>query len=365
MPAPISVAFVVPDLGGGGAQRVMLTLARGIDRRRVDLHLIVFGGSSVLAGDVPPDVTIETLGTDRLSRAMPKLVRTLRQLRPQVVVSFMGYVNLALLAARPLLGSRIRIVAREANVVSATIDAFPAWVPTRWCYRLLYPRAAAIIAQRESIADEIARIAPGAADRIVLLPNPVDEARQRRLATPIQRRTGVGLNLVAAGRLTHQKGFDRLIDLFSQLPNDAHLTVFGEGPDRAELQTRVAALGLGRRVSLPGFSTALPAAIAGADVFVLPSRWEGMSNVTLEALALGTPVVASDEAGVEEIARAAPGAITIAPVDATFVSAVARHRNAGESMNSPRPSLLPAEYRLENVAARLNDLLLRVASSPA
>jgi glycosyltransferase involved in cell wall biosynthesis len=353
---------VLPDLGSGGAQRVMLTLARGLDRQRFDLRLIVFGGSKDFASDVPTHATVEELGAERLRRALPMLIRALRRSRPRIVVSVMGYINLALLAARPLLPSGTRIVVREANVVSATNAAFPAWVPTRCCYRTLYPGAAAIIAPRQPIADEIARAAPAAASRIVVLPNPADQAKQRSLATPVQRPPGPGLNIVAAGRLTWQKGFDRLIDLVPQLPNDAQVTIFGEGPDRSALEARARALGVNNRVALPGFSPSLAAAIAGADVFVLPSRWEGLSNVTLEALALGIPVVASDEAGVEEIARAAPQSVTIARLDASFAAAITRYQPA--SGPTLRPSLLPAEYRAENVAARFNDLLLRVASGP-
>jgi hypothetical protein len=73
------------------------------------------------------------------------------------------------------------------------------------------------------------------------------------------------------------------------------------------------------------------------------------------------PVVASEEAGVEEIARAAPDAVSITSVETAFAAAIARHRPAAAPITSPRPSLLPPEYKAENVAARFNDLLLRVA----
>lgn len=92
------------------------------------------------------------------------------------------------------------------------------------------------------------------------------------------------------------------------------------------------------------------------------SRWEGLPNVVLESLALGTPVVASHESRVEDIAAAtAPGSLTIASVGQEFVAAIMQHEPSPTS--SPRAGLLPALYRSEAIAARFNALLARVAGA--
>ena len=340
----------------------MLTLARTLDPARFSVHIVIIGRANDFAAEIPPNATVEKLDANGMGKSLPRLIKTLRRINPKIVVSTMGYVNLSLLAARPLLGRDTKLVVREANVVQATLRAMPRWFPGGRLYAWFYPRAAAIIAQTNDIAREIAKAAPGSSERIVVIPNPVNQEQHRaRAATPVRSR-GKGLVLVTAGRLTRQKGFDRLITLMPQLP-DARLTIFGEGPDRGALEQQVSALGMQDRVSLPGFSTGLAAAIAGADVFVLPSRWEGLPNVALESLALGTPVVASEEAGLEDLATAAAGAVTIAPVDSSFVDAIKRHRPAAQTIASPRPSLLPSDYRAEVVAARFNDLLARIASA--
>lgn len=362
MTSPVPVAIVLPDLGGGGAQRVMLTLAGGLDPARFAVRLIVIGGSQVFAGQVPRGIAIENLGAGRLLAGLPRLIRTLRRLQPRIVVSVMGYLNLSLLAVRPMLGRDVQVVIREANVLSATEDALPAWLPTRRLYRMLYPRAAAIVAPTKDIAEGIVREAPPTICRVTTLQNPVDESGLRKSVAPFARTAGSGLILVAAGRLTKQKGFDRLIAMMPSLPPDTRLTIFGEGPDRAALEAQIESLSLRDRVTLPGFSAALPAAIAGADLFVLPSRWEGLPNVVLEALALGTPVVASEEAAVSEIAAsAAPGAVTVVPCDNRFAGVLARHRTAPSAL--PRPSLLPPAYRAEEVTRRFTDLLAGVAAT--
>lgn len=355
------VAMLLPDLGGGGAQRVMLALARSLDRARFDLHLVAIGPSDALASDLPVDVSVTRLNAPRLRAALPPIVSALWSLRPQVAVSTLGYINLGLLAALPLLGGT-KLIVREANVVSATLKALPRLMPARRLYAMLYPRAAVVIAQTQTIAQEIADVAPRAKARIAILPNPVDEAMLRARAQTPSRPPTNGRVLVAAGRLTHQKGFDRLIKLVPLLPDDVSLTIYGDGPERANLKTQIGRLGLDGRVLLAGFSDKLAAAIAGADAFILPSRWEGMPNVVLEALALGTPVIASAESGVEGIARQTQaGALSIAGTERDYADTIARV--VADPASGLRASLLPAEYRIANVAERFGDLLARAAQS--
>jgi len=139
------------------------------------------------------------------------------------------------------------------------------------------------------------------APRIVAIPNgvPVPEtAWQRRPEWRVAPRA------VFVGRLAPEKGLDTVIDAWPSVQAtypEARLILIGEGPDRATLEQRVKALGLtlgpGRAVELPGALADPTEALRGADLFVLPSREEGMSIALLEAMALGIPLVASSIAG--------------------------------------------------------------------
>jgi glycosyltransferase involved in cell wall biosynthesis len=194
-------------------------------------------------------------------------------------------------------------------------------------------------------------------ERLVVLPNPVDEKAHRAAAASPSRAPGPGPRFVAAGRLVHQKGFDRLLTMLARLPDTARLTILGDGPDRETLIRRAGKLGLAERVALPGFEAAPWAIYAGADAVVMPSRWEGMPNVALEALACGTPVIATPDAGgIAELAAAAPrGAVTLAEAGEAFVAAM-----RAVALGAPaelRPSLLPAAHRTENAVAAFEAIL--------
>jgi glycosyltransferase involved in cell wall biosynthesis len=232
----------------------------------------------------------------------------------------------------------------------------------RLAYRHWYPRADAILCNAGATADALVQDIDVPEALVHHLPNPIDSQDIRAQAAPPMREPGAGLRFVAAGRLTRQKGFDRLLEMVAALSTDAMVKVLGEGPERSSLESQAERLGLAERVRFTGFEPTPWPHYAGADAFLLPSRWEGMPNAALEALACGAPVIAAPEAGgIGEVATAASsGAVTIAECGDPFVAAMMSVEPA--PVASQRPSLLPAGFELHAVAARLTEILERIAS---
>ncbi|WP_249225711.1 glycosyltransferase [Tardiphaga alba] len=335
----------------------MLNLARSLDTRRFAPQLVVLGRTATLAGAVAQHVPVTYANANRIRSALPWLIGHLRALRPSIVISTLAYTNIALLAASPLLPRGTRLVVREANTPDATLKALPR-IPGKALYRWLYPRASRVIAQSATIAAQLGEIAPIVTGNISIIPNPVDVTALRQIAHHPRRRPGRGLRLIGAGRLTHQKGFDRLISIAARLPTDSEMTIFGDGPDRTALAAQIEKLGLGARVDLAGFVSDLPAHLAGADALVMPSRWEGLPNVALEALAVGTPVLASPEAALQDIAAAAPYAVRIAASEDEFVDKLCEWPEVVPA--GPRASLLPPEYEAASVVRQLETVFTEI-----
>ena len=351
----VGVVLVLPSFGGGGAERVALSLISGLTQ---DVAAVaVLDSRGPLRALVPKGMEIHDLGRPRLRRAWSPLLRWLRWSRPTVVLSTFGYINLALLAMRPLLPVGTRIVIREANTPSLSLKRgrVPAPALMRRAYRLLYPTADLVLCQHRAMAEEMAENFGVATERIGVLPNPVDSVRLR--APEPCREPGPGRRFVAAGRLTHAKGLDRLIDMFATSDADDRLCLFGEGPDRAALEDRARVCGAADRIRFAGFDPAPWPSFAGADAMLVPSRWEGLPNVALEALACGTPVIATPESGgIAEVAAAAPaGAVTIAAWGDAFRDALARV--VPLPVDGTRPSLLPGHYERDRVIERFTDLI--------
>ncbi|THF85158.1 MAG: glycosyltransferase [Sulfitobacter sp. SK025] len=336
-----------------------MTLMNGLDRKVFAPELIVFEGQGPLAGMVAQGIPVADLGVSRLRHALPALIKTIRKVRPDIVFSTLGYVNLALLAARPMLPRNTRIVVREANMPSLSLPRASHSHLLRFAYRRLYRTADAVICTSEQMIDELKADFGVSAKLLCLVPNPVNEEQVRTAAAPITRVAGDGIRLVAAGRLSRQKGFDRLINMMVDIDPTTCLTILGEGAQREELEAQILALKLFERVQLAGFCENPWAYYAGADAFVMTSRWEGLPNAALEALACGTPVIATPESGgIAEIAEAAqPEAVSLAEVGPDFISRLEAVSPFQLANSAPRLSLLPDCYHVIGVVKKFQKVL--------
>ena len=164
--------------------------------------------------------------------------------------------------------------------------------------RLACHRSTLVLAVSERLAAQVRELVPDLpADRLRVIGNGVDPALLERTVSDSQRN-----GVVFVGRLEEEKGASDAVRALARVPGEARLTLIGGG-DPAPILSLASSLGLADRVTAPGVRThgETLEAIAHAAVFVLPSHAEGFSVATLEAAALGTPVVASDVGAIADI----------------------------------------------------------------
>ena len=361
-PSPINIIFVLPALCSGGAERVLITLMNGLNRTFFAPQLIVANPEGELRALIAPDIPVHDLNTVRISRSIIPLIKKLRELKPQIVISTMFHMNVATMMAKPFL-PRTTFIIREAVVPSYFFALKRFNWPLKIIYKFIYPFADLVISPAQRIIDEFRSVVGLNTDRHALLPNPVDLDKIRSfpvIALPMDK-----VHFICAGRLHPQKGFDRLIAALPQLPTSMNwtLTILGQGPELPALQQQIISQGLQDRITLAGLSSEPWPRMAAADAFLLPSRWEGLPNVALESLAVGTPVIAMHEAGgIDEIARLAdPGSVTVTASIEEFIAAMARITPRTGPI--PRPSLLPPAFTMSAVLEKFS-LLLGEASRP-
>jgi glycosyltransferase involved in cell wall biosynthesis len=191
---------------------------------------------------------------------------------------------------------KLRLVLRETNSHLARGDL--GWL-RRKVIGHAYRNADRVVALSSGVAEEITSLYGLNPSRVVTIPNPVTvsniAARVSAAKAEPSPVPGAGPYVLAIGRLTRQKGFDRLIEAFAQLPGeDVRLVIVGEGEERAALTQLADKLGVAGRVTLAGYVPETERWLAHATVFALPSRWEGFGHVIVEAMASGVPVVAYD-----------------------------------------------------------------------
>lgn len=330
---PSHFAVFLPDLSGGGAERVMLNMADGLARRdhRVDLVLCRATGSYL--DHVPAAVRIVELRehSQWLGRAcaaaadlkgfpssllpivlarkfpstvrcLPDLVRYLRREKPTALFSGLTYTNLTAVWGRRQAGISARVIVSEHNHLSRRIRNRRQW---RWRFvtplvRRGYPWADAVVAVSDGVADDLSRLACLPRERITTIYNPavtpdLYAKRQAPLDHPWFRPDAPPV-VLGIGRLHQQKDFPILLNAFARVrvQRPVRLVILGEGKLRAELETLARTLGIAADVAMPGFVENPYAYLARAAVFALSSAWEGLPTVLIEALACGCPVVSTD-----------------------------------------------------------------------
>ncbi len=298
------VLFVVPSFSGGagGAERVMSTLLHNMDYEKFECHVALVQAKHAYFADLGESVAVHHLNVSRMRYALPAVVRLVRRIRPQTVLSTVSFMNVTMMMARPLLPSGTRVVLREATTPSAFVanDVEHPWLWKR-LYRHLYQRADKIVCLSNSMFQDLTENFAIPAEKLVRICNPVDFSRiQTMVGDAVGPFVGPGPHLVVAGRLRKEKGVDVLLDAMPAVVRHfphARLTILGEGPQEGELRSQAAKLNLIEHLDFLGFQDNPFPWLAHADLLVLPSRFEGMPNSVLEALALGTPVVASDCVG--------------------------------------------------------------------
>lgn len=297
-----TIAIYLPSLRGGGAERVMVTLAGAFVERGYAVDLVLAAATGPYLSEVSSAVNVVDLGRSRVLTSLPGLVRYLRNRKPIALLSAMGHANLIALLANKLSGGITRVVVSERNDVSVAANqnkCLRSFV-IRSLSRYLYRTADAIHAVSYGVAAASAKELCVPKERIQVVFNPVVTQQMLDLSHadvdfPWLVKDGRPL-ILAAGRLTKQKDFETLIRAFTLVRSktNARLVIMGEGELRSELECLIVQLSLQGSVLLPGFVDNPFAIMRQADLFVLSSAWEGLPNVLIQAMACGAPVVSTD-----------------------------------------------------------------------
>ncbi len=364
------VTLVITKLKSSGAERVISIMANYWAEKNWLVTLLTFDdGSTPPFYDLDSRIRLIPLSICQTSsnllaaiwnnlKRIYVLRRAIRDSKPDVVISFLSSLNSLVLLATRGLGVTVVVSERSDPKMS------PAGMVWRWLRRWTYTFETQIIVQTERSK---ACFSPAVQARTTVIPNPVTPVPNPGTISPellLEKPS-----IVAMGRFYPQKGLDLLLKAFALLKNrypEWKVTILGDGPLRSDLESLRDSLGLEDRVHLPGRVKHPHNVLKQADLFVMPSRWEGWGNALAEAMACGLPVIATTCIGPSEIVRDGVDGVLIPPED---VEALAAEMNRLMSDESERNRLtsraveVKERFALDKVMGKWEELLMTVMDS--
>ena len=293
------ITFVLGSMGQGGAEKVISVLSKDYAEKGWETDIVVLLNNRI-AYDLHPNTRLIDFSGEGQSRIrrLPYWLRSIRKYlktnKPDIVLSFAARINVIVLLAGQGCFSRLFVSERNDpryDGRSKIVD---------WATKILYPKTDGVIFQTERAKTYFGSLKNGC-----IIPNPISVAAY---ATAEKQK-----KIVSVGSLKPQKNHRLLIDAFANIAGDFteyQLVIYGEGSLRKELEKQIADLNLQERVLLPGGKRNVHECISNAELFVLSSDYEGLSNALLEALMMGLPCVSTNVAGADEYIDGSNGLVT-------------------------------------------------------
>jgi len=348
----IDIAILITNLGGGGAERAAVNLARGFIEHGFKVDLILFWREGVYFNFLPKEVHVISLdantsnivyrsrlyrtfcsifhrelksihldfllkldklrkkirsyfgqksqGLKRWNPYVLRLADYLRETHPKALLAIMTIPNLVAVKAKQLAHVPFNLALCEQNTPSLYFQGHPRGDFMKGCIREFYPKADIVVAVSKGVAEDLVENFGLPPEKVRVIYNPVMVSEvQRMAAEEVDHpwfKPGQPPVILGVGRLVPQKDFPTLLRAFSLVRQvrPARLVILGEGEERPKLEQIAYQLGIQNDVLMPGFVKNPYAFMAKSAVFVLSSAYEGFGNVIVEALLCGCPVVSTD-----------------------------------------------------------------------
>jgi len=279
--------FVLPYLGSGGAEKVLLTLLNNLSKEKYELHLCLIKEKGNYYDQLDKNIAVHLLNCNSFVLSFNKLYRCIKRVDPDIILGFLSFVIVYLGLIKILFLKKKKFIARETGLPSSR-KKFLAKNSKILC-TITYGAMDAIISQCQYQQNELISYYKIPSYKIKQIPNPTD----CNVPKYISNRSSDKINLVAAGSLSEIKNYHSLIAAIGLCHDESiNLHIYGNGPLRDKLSQQIKNLNLQDRVFLHGFIRNLKEHFIHCDAFVITSQIEVCSNALLEAQACGLPAIA-------------------------------------------------------------------------
>lgn len=361
MTAPFRIAFCITDLDPGGAEKALVQLVTRLDRTIWEPHVFCLSGDGELVGELHREgIPCARLGarSARSFSVVYRLYRRLADLQPAILQTYLYHANIA-----------GRIAGRRAGVkhiVSGIRVAEKRGKLRLWIDRVTENRVDRHVCVSRAVAKFSREVGKLSTEKIVVIPNGVDADRFANAAPADLSQFGIpagSQTVLFVGRLDPQKSPFVLLGAFQGIlhaHSDVHLLFVGDGPLASALNDWVHAHGLANNIHFAGRRDDVASIMRASRCLALPSSWEGMPNVVLEAMAAGLPVVATDVEGTSEVIRNHQTGVLVPPDSprelASMLTMLLTDATQAQALGAAAQVSVRNDFTWEQVVARYDRL---------
>jgi len=289
----VTILMIVPTLSAGGSERIIAFLANNLDRRKFNIFLCVMDGKDNFYEIDLENVTLIDLHTKRARYAVYRIYKVIRKIKPGIVFSTLGHLNILIAILKSFLPREIKFVARESVIPS--LGNKYSWNP--WLFNFLtrkfYNKFDKIICQSQYMQMDLVRNYKIPVTKTIVINNPVTVLPAKQISYfPVD-----SYNFLSVGRLAPEKGYDRILKALVPIKDKYLYHIVGNGPELNSLTALVQQYGLEGKVMFHGNVQNPFDKFDHCDIFLMGSRYEGFPNVLLEAGMYKIPTVAFDAPG--------------------------------------------------------------------
>lgn len=292
------VIFILPSHTGGGAEHVTMNVINQLDYSAFEVTLILIHSKDIPKDLINSKFKIITLNRSTTLKSFFSLLKIIKKVKPDLIFSSLFRLNIILASILLLIPSKAKLILRSPNSPSLLIKNNQMSYIMKKLISFSYNKANVVIAQTPDMAEEIIKYHDVDKKKVKFILNPIDENKivdsLKENLSPFKKNK---INIVASGRLTHQKGFDILLDGFKLVTlknSNFHLHILGDGEDKNKLISSTSNLNLDEFVTFHGYIDNPYPYYKYSDLYVLSSRWEGLPNTVLENIYLNKPIVTTN-----------------------------------------------------------------------
>lgn len=289
MPEKSQIAFIIPSLRAGGAERIMSFIASNLDTNKFAPHLIIIGHKNDNAYSIE-NIPVTFLEKNRVKIAIPSIISLINKTQPDVVVSAIAHLNSAM-ALISILFPKVKFVARETIVRSAMLEITnssekPSWI-SKLTSKIQARNLDAVICQSLDMQNDLINNFGYHKEKLFVINNPITNDFTPKHSQIKNREP----QLITVGRLTKQKGYKRILKILKNYDGSFHYTIIGKGDEEESILSYIKNENLSDKITHIPFTKDVKSYLEKSDLYLQGSYVEGFPNALLESCSVGTPVL--------------------------------------------------------------------------